>query len=526
MNYGMIGAIGGAGAGFAQQGKFLEKEEHADAQAGREKNLQAWLMQKREEFAIAAEGRAETRAVASEDRGEARTVRTEDRTDQRTEKKADRDFERAQREAPVRRTIKAEDTKSDHRAKSDATAETLQQDAVAVSTLAEAKETDAEKDLRHSTADYYSGRNEAGGKTGASKLSPEDAAELKSIQADLREKRSIIDKARADGSWNDDAPLPGQKKIQSELIAMQKRERELIAASRAARGAAPGADPLKQRAPGAGGAAPSGGAGQKVDAKIGGPEQSGRDAEAGALIVRNEYGGDVNKARAALEQAKAELVRTKGSDAQGILKGYIGRLEAGINSMSGGAAPAPGMIGGAATPANATGATPAKPAATPAKAPAAPGSARAQLEAITGGGYIPDDYNAEGNGAPRGAPAAGGGFDRAAAVQQLKAKAGGAAAAPSGGATTAGDPLLTAMGADGGSSIAQMQAQRAPQLRAAAEAIRAAQAEVVQAAHSQQQGAVQAATQKVQAASAALNAMLKDMNPAQADAIKKALGVV
>jgi hypothetical protein len=48
----------------------------------------------------------------------------------------------------------------------------------------------------------------------------------------------------------------------------------------------------------------------------------------------------------------------------------------------------------------------------------------------------------------------------------------------------------------------------------------------VQAAHSQQQGAVQAATQKVQAASAALNAMLKDMNPAQADAIKKALGVV
>jgi hypothetical protein len=61
--------------------------------------------------------------------------------------------------------------------------------------------------------------------------------------------------------------------------------------------------------------------------------QAARDGEAGAILL-SEYGGDVDKARADLANAKAELARTKNPDARGILQGHVNRLEAGINAAS------------------------------------------------------------------------------------------------------------------------------------------------------------------------------------------------
>jgi hypothetical protein len=87
------------------------------------------------------------------------------------------------------------------------------------------------------------------------------------------------------------------------------------------------------------------------------------------------------------------------------------------------------------------------------------------------------------------------------------------------------DPVLAALGGGGNNAISGIMAQKVPQLQQAAAAIRAAQTEVVQAARSQSPQATQQATQKVQAAAAQLDALLQDMNPPQAAAVKKALGI-
>lgn len=76
-----------------------------------------------------------------------------------------------------------------------------------------------------------------------------------------------------------------------------------------------------------------------------------RDAEAGMLRIRSEYGGDLNRARAeltAMRQSIASAPRTKGgSEARAMLENEANLLEAGINAMSRGA---PSGTAPAATP--------------------------------------------------------------------------------------------------------------------------------------------------------------------------------
>lgn len=113
------------------------------------------------------------------------------------------------------------------------------------------------------------------------------------------------------------------------------------------------------------------------------------------------------------------------------------------------------------------------------------------------------------------------------AAQAAPAPAAAPAAAPVAAppAQPAADPLLKALGADGNNSVSRVVAQNAPALRQAADTVRAAQAEVVQAAQSGNQQAVAAAMQKAAAAGQAFDAMVKDYNPAQAKAIKSAVGL-
>jgi hypothetical protein len=91
-------------------------------------------------------------------------------------------------------------------------------------------------------------------------------------------------------------------------------------------------------------------------------------------------------------------------------------------------------------------------------------------------------------------------------------------------AQPAQDPLLVALGADN-SSAGQIVAQKAPALRQAADGVRAAQAQVVQAAQSRDPQAVAQASQQVQAAAAQVRALIGDLNPPQAQAVMKALGL-
>jgi hypothetical protein len=91
-------------------------------------------------------------------------------------------------------------------------------------------------------------------------------------------------------------------------------------------------------------------------------------------------------------------------------------------------------------------------------------------------------------------------------------------------AQPAQDPLLVALGADN-SSAGQIVAQKAPALRQAADGVRAAQAQVVQAAQSRDPQAVAQASQQVQAAAAQVRALIGDLNPPQAQAVMAALGL-
>jgi hypothetical protein len=92
--------------------------------------------------------------------------------------------------------------------------------------------------------------------------------------------------------------------------------------------------------------------------------QASRDAEAGRMIIRSEYGGDVDKAKADIAQADAAIAKAKG-DQKAILQGWRNRVQAGVDAMQK-APPA-----AAAAPA----AAPAAPIAAQGIAPAAPAAA-------------------------------------------------------------------------------------------------------------------------------------------------------
>ena len=98
-----------------------------------------------------------------------------------------------------------------------------------------------------------------------------------------------------------------------------------------------------------------------------------------------------------------------------------------------------------------------------------------------------------------------------------------AAAAPA--QAQGADPLMQALGAGGGGSIDQIVGQQAGPLKAAADAVRQAQQQVVAAAKSGNQASVGPAMQAAAAANEKFNAMLANMNPQQAAQVKKALGL-
>lgn len=500
MSMGMIGAIGGAGNAFIKEGDHLYKEEERNSEVNRQKGFQDWLMKRRQEFQVEDEARAE-----------ARDIRKEGRTDARNEQQKDRDFDRTQREAPARRGIKSEDTKAETRAKSDAAAETADQDAGTKRKLTEAGQTEAQRNLQNAQADYYRERGDTSSKVG-DKLSGADSEETRSLREAIKDKRKMIDQGRVDGTWNDAELTPGQKKLQAELVALEKRQRAVLEGARESKGggaaAAPKADPLGLRKPAPGGAAP--GARQSAA-----PAPGDADRE---NILRSEHRRASQRAATATdpdERRRAELDR----DSVAMEMQRLGFKPEGAGPAATPVA-AGGMIGAPLAAAKVPPAAAPAPAAAAPAAPAAPaGTPKGALDNLLGAAK-------GGDAAPAAAGPAGGGQgaapDYRSKVDALKAKASGGGAAPAGG----GDQLMQALGASGGGAIDKIVGERAEPLRAAAEKVRAAQAQVVSAAKSQNPAQTAQATQAVSAALSEVEALLKNMNPQQAKAVKNALGLM
>lgn len=254
MGLGMMGALGGVGQAFTNEADYLRKEDAANAAMGREKDLRGWLLAKQEEFGIRAEARKEAADIRGEERREQTTIRTEDRSDKRRETQKDQDYQRTLGEAEGRRGVVVADKKAIKQADIDVESENIDTLAGNKKKMSEAGETDSVKNLRAAQADLYRDRGDAlatkGAGGGTAKMNPEDAADLKSIQAQRQKINELVTKAEIEGGGDP----AGIAKARTSMGALALREKAILDRYRGD-GATP--DPLgvRKAAP-----APSGGA--------------------------------------------------------------------------------------------------------------------------------------------------------------------------------------------------------------------------------------------------------------------------
>lgn len=337
------GMIGGLGQGLVNEAANIDKRETEARELANRKDLEGWLMATREQFNIAAEGRAEQR-----------TIRTEQRTDARTEAQKDRDFTRAQVEAPTRRSIKVEDDKASARGKSEVSAETVDVDAKVKQRLTDAGISDVDRRVKEAHADYYQSGAEynRGARADGSKLNPRLKAQFDSLEAQAKTIDEEITKAMAQpGGW-DPVANPGQKQLQARLAGLRLQQRTLIQEGGSKEPA--GADPLGLRGGGKGeGAAPP----KPGMIKTGGPADADR-----AAILTQEY----RQAQGRLSAAKTDDERRR---AQTDLQALTREMQGVGVPVPAAAAPAPAVA--RSVPTQAPTPAPARANATPAPAAAA-----------------------------------------------------------------------------------------------------------------------------------------------------------
>lgn len=163
------------------------------------------------------------------------------------------------------------------------------------------------------------------------KLPPGVKAELDALDKRDEQINAAMVRAQADGMW-DPEKNPSQKQLQTQLAATRMRRSQIIQPYlESGGGGAP--DPLGLR----GGSKPA--AGGSMQPTTG--EQGARDVDAGKLMIRSEYGGDLDKARAALAKLEAEAASSKG-ETRAMMLSEANRLRMGIEAY--GTKPAPKLM--------------------------------------------------------------------------------------------------------------------------------------------------------------------------------------
>lgn len=326
MNFGMIGALGGIGQGLVNQADDLRKEEVANADMGRKKDLEAWLMQAREEFAIKGEARAEARTIAAEGRTDTRTIASEDRAVTRDIAKDDRTWKNEQDRAPVKNqmAVAAASAKADG-AVAD---ESRNIDAITTNKgkMTEAGQTQSARDLQNAQADYATANAEftRGAKSDAadakanapSKGDPEARDKLKYLEAEIKD----AEKAWRDGLIKGEIikqpdgtiGTPEQKAAYKEINKLRQRRADLEGAGGTSR-----PDPLGRAA--ANGSGKATGPTNKAEAGMMGSVNGGMGADPEALkreiastekdLQNNLNPADRANAQAYLNNNKAALSR-------------------------------------------------------------------------------------------------------------------------------------------------------------------------------------------------------------------------
>lgn len=250
---GMMGALGGLGSSLVNEAGIMQKTEEADADMARKTKFEQWLMQAREEYTVKAEGRAEARTIASEGRATERDIAKDDRT-----------WANEQTRAPAKRDMKVADETASAAGKLNF--ETGNIDAIAGNTQrkTDASRTEAQKAEDTAKARYWTANAndlEANGKGGGGKsdksgtrLEPDDEMEYKSLEGQIKDLQSNINKARSDGQW-DPEKNPGHKGLMTDMKIAQERQRAILAPYRDANAADPAGIRKGKGTPGATGMA-------------------------------------------------------------------------------------------------------------------------------------------------------------------------------------------------------------------------------------------------------------------------------
>lgn len=227
--FGMIGALGGLGGGLTEQaGVMLADENRIKANADR-RDLETFLAQVRDDYAIKAENRKITNDA---------TVRAQ----VQNEKVAN---------APANRQIAVDDETAKKTGELEFETKNLGQLTTNEQAKADAKQSGADKDLKgaqarqaRAAADYYDA-----GHGKEVKLDPADKAELEQIQDEAKALTGKIADAKANGSWATDpktgvSGTPEQRSLETRLTALGMRQRSILSRYRDATNAATNRDPL------------------------------------------------------------------------------------------------------------------------------------------------------------------------------------------------------------------------------------------------------------------------------------------
>lgn len=170
--------------------------------------------------------------------------------------------------------------------------------------------------------DAQTDANERKAKSTFERMDEVDKIKLTNLQKSMETIRGEIVKAQASGMWDENQP--NAKSLRTQLAALALQERQLIAKYADAGTARP--DPLGLSGKGSASAVAT-----SDERRVSAEDQHKRDVEAGLLMVRSDYGGDMARAQAELERLRAEADKATGELRQ-ITESAARRLSLGIEA--------------------------------------------------------------------------------------------------------------------------------------------------------------------------------------------------
>lgn len=147
----------------------------------------------------------------------------------------------------------------------------------------------------------------------------------KNARASVSTAERVLRSAEQNLSKLSESPVINKDRIAKQEAYVRQLRDELATARQALATPAAAGDPATRSS-----AAPAAAASRVTPAA-----QAGKDAEAGRLMIENEFGGSVERAKSELSAMREGIKRAPAGDARSMLEGQANRLESGIRAVEG-----------------------------------------------------------------------------------------------------------------------------------------------------------------------------------------------